>query len=500
MSSSHRNLQTATGRYEAAEHSAIDCIGVDWPEFSHFETVLSSYIDLCDQVAYDDNRRAELQVLRQARHLLSRLPLHPDHALVGLTSLKMEVDHSPASAIGTSREECLRLAKELLGSKHPVATLDALFRANLADADAIMGRVALVAPDKFHDAIRTCVDLGDISFELVSQSQLKNSGVWDAAIYLGPQHDSYPGTPLELRKKKVAWMYSAPASRRTIQVLWSGDFKISDFTLWNESPLSLRRSVGQTRFKVFVDEIKPPPPPPPPPPPATGGVPGFIIDLAGDYRVLLSQKHGPRPWVIQGNDFNVTIGSDSADQLVRGETLLLRVDRTAREFVIKRASEEMGPSLYEQARTASASFKSQVVEKAADNRTESEAHLRNAGIPNASYYLNACADDTYIAPNEIEDYRKICRALNIAHSDDDYELVKRMRKEHQNAGINARNRIQVKLKLDRSWEDETRENGLSLRDFADLGNILIAAIVKITPQQVALSTLGRVQKDGKYID
>lgn len=499
MSSSHRNLQTASGRYEATEYSAIDCIGVEWSEFSRFESVLSRYIDLCDRVAYDDARRMELQALRQARHLLSRLPIHPDHELVGLTTLNLNVERSPESEIDTLRADCLHHAKELLGSKHPAAKLEALFRASITDTEAIDGRVALVAPEKYHDAVRTCIDLGGISFELVSQSQLKHGGVWDAAIYLGPQHSSYPGTPLELRKKKVAWMYSAPASRRTIQVFWSGGFDISDFTLWSESPLSLRRSVGLTRLKVFVDEIQPPPPPPPPPPPSDG-VPGFVIDLAGDFRVLLSQEYGPRAHVIQMNDFNVTIESDSADRLARGDTLLLRVDRTAREFVVRSASNKLGRTVYEQAKTASSGFKQLVAAKAIENRSASEARLREAGIANAAYYLNACADSEYIAPGKFEQYRKICIALSTTHSVDEYEHFKKMRAAHRKAGSDARERIQAQLKLGRSWEDETREKGFSLHDFEDLGNILIAAIVKITPMNVTLSTLGRVQKNGRYVD
>lgn len=499
MSSSHRNLQTASGRFEAAEHSAIDCIGVEWSEFSGFELVLSRYIDLCDRVAYDDARRSELQALRQARHLLSRLPIHPNHELVGLAALNLSDPRSPESEIDTLRADCLHHARELLGSKHPAAKLEALLRANLTDSELIERRVALVAPEKYHDAVRMCIDLGGISFELVSQSQLKHGGVWDAAIYLGPQHSSYPGTPLELRKKKVAWMYSAPASRRTIQILWSGGFDIAEFTLWSESPLSLRRSVGLTRLRVFVDEIQSPPPPPPPPP-SSDGVQGFVIDLAGDFRVLLSHEHGPRAHVIQMNDFNVTIESESADRLARGDTLLLRVDRTAREFVINSASKKMGRSVYEKAKAASSGFKQRVVTKETENRTESEARLREAGIANASYYLNACADLEYIAPGKFEQYRKICIALGIAHSVDEYTLFKKMRAAHRTAGSDARERIQDKLKLDRSWEDETREKGFSLHDFEDLGNILIAAIVKITPMNVTLSTLGRVQKDGNYVD
>jgi len=497
MSSSPRNLDTASLRFQAAEQSSIDCIGVAWPSFAKFEAALSDYIEHCDSIAYDDERRAELQALRLIRHRLSRVPIHPNHDSIELNALPL--DTSPIG-IEDPRSRCLRSARELLGTPHPAADIHNLIRANSSHAGRSLRRVAVVAPETFHGAIRDCIDLGDLNYALVSQSQLKHQGVWDLAIYLGPQYSSYPGTPLELRKKRVAWMYSAPAAPWTIQVIWSGTFEISDFTLWTESPVDLRKSAGPTRFRVFIDEMRPPPPPPPPSFIPTDGVSGLIIDVAGGYRVALSPEYGPRAHVMQVDDFAVSIEAESADRISTGDTLLLRVDRTAREFVMKSAETAMRNAPYRRARDASSRFKRQVTDKAAENRTAADARLRNVGIANSAYYLNACADDAYIGPNTLERYRNICVALGIEHSDDDFKLIKSLRTAHRKSGLTARERIQTELKVDRTWEEETREHGFVVRDFADLGKILIAAIIAITPRQVSLSSLGRVQKDGNFVD
>lgn len=500
MSSSLRNLQTAAKRFEAAENSAIECIGVAWPQLGAFETALSTYIDLHNIAAFDDERHDEMQKLRQARHLLSRLPIHPDHELCGLTNLKPLLDATDGSVIEIARKQCVSLARELLDSRHPAAALDAVLRATSSSTNELNGRVALVAPEKYHQAIRDCVNLGQTNYELLSQTQLKRQGVWDVAVYLGPQYASYPGTPLELRKKKVAWMYSAPAALRTIQLLWSGHFDISEYTLWQESPLTLHRSNGPTRFKVFIDDVVPPPPPPPTLPPPADGVPGFIIDLAGGYQVALSKDHGPRPQVMQISDFSVSIEADSADQLTRGDTLLLRVDRTARDFVTSAAAARMGSEAYAKARTACSTFKGKIVEKASQNRTDAESCLRSKGIVNASYYLHACADDEYIAPSRLERYQDLCVALGVDYSKDEYGLFKNMRTAHRAAGLAARQNIQEQLKTDQSWEDETRDFGYCLREFPNIGKILITAIIAVRPQTVALNKLGRVAKDGRLVD
>lgn len=501
MSSSLRNLGTATRRYEASEQGQIEYVGVSWPAFANFEEALSQYIDSCDGISYEDDRTSELQALRLARHRLSRLPIHPDHEIVGLNGLNLAQSNSTVNAIDVSRNHCLNFARDLLRTRHPAASLYDLLGINTALMSHDVSRIAIVSPELFHEAIRESINFGQINYELVSQSQLKHRGVWDLVIYLGPQYSSYPGTPLIVRKRQVAWMYSAPAASRTIQVIWSGGFDIADYTIWSESPLSLRKSEGPTRFTVFIDEESHLPPPALPPVIAsTDGVSGYVIDLAGGYRVALSSDYGPRPHVIQTSDFSVSIEADSTDQLVKGDTILLRVDRTAREFVVKSALTKLGKSTYERAAAASATFKNEVAAKYSENPTESESRLHSAGIANSAYYFNACSDGEYIAPGELDRYRLICTTLNIAHSEEDFKLFSKMRSAHRKAGAEARELIQDQLKNDRRWEDETREQGFCTRNFTNLGNILIAAIITITPQTVSLSSLGRVQKDGNYVD
>lgn len=501
MSSSVRNLATASRRFGVAEHGRVDYIGVDWPEFRAFESAVFEYADLTSERILADLQRDELRVLREVRLRLSKLPIHPRHDTIGIQLLDLAPGVSNESSVAMARQRCIDAARVLLNSDHPATDLLGIISSHSTSPNALAGDIVLVAPEKFHLAIRQCVTLTGSTFDILSQSQLKHRGTWDLAIYFGPQYDTYPRTPLEFRKKKAAWMYSAPASLRTIQLAWSGEFKISDFTTWVEYPLSLHNEIGPSRFRVFV-ETDSTERTPMPLPPASGGVPGCVVDLAGGYRVVLAKEYGPKAHVMDVDDYAVRIDSEPVDQLSPGDTILLRVDRTAREFVNSAAQAILKKKKvhYHAARAASDTFKKHVEAKAAENFSDAENRLRAAGIVNPSYYLRVCSETNYIGPSRVETYRKICTALGLAQSDDEYDLFRKMRAAHRSAGLKARELIEAKLKDDRSWEDETREAGFCRRNFGELGEILIAAVSGISHSDVALSALGRVQKDGNYVD
>jgi hypothetical protein len=499
--SSVRNLKNASRRFEAAEHGRVDYVGITWSEFQAFESAVFDYADLASDRILADAQHEELRVLREVRLWLSKMPIHPRHEAIGMQRLNLGRGADSDNELMRARQRCLDTARDLLNSDHPATDLDGIIKAHSTSPDALAGDVVLVAPEKFQAAIRHCVRLIASNFEILSQSQLKHSGTWDLAIYFGAQYDTYPRTPLELRKKKVAWMYSSPASLRTLQLAWSGDFKISDFTTWVESPLTLAREIGPTRFRVF-DDPRPIHIPPLPAPPPSGGVPGFVVDLAGGYRVMLAREYGPSAHVMDVDDHAVRIDTEPVESLLPGDAILLRVDRTARDFVSSTAQTIMQKKKmkYQVARAASDNFKRLVEAKAAENFTDAENRLHASGIANPGYYLRVCSEPNYIGPSRVETYRKICTALGLAQSDDEYDLFRQMRAAHRGAGLKARLLIEEKLKEDRSWEDETREEGFCRRNFGELGEILIAAVSSVSVSVVALSALGRVQKDGAYVD
>ena len=501
MSSKIRSLTTASRRFEVAEHGRLEYIGVDWPEFQAYESAVFEYMDLASERILPDSKRDELQVLKDVRLRLSKLPIHPRHDSIGLQFLDLAPTDRMENEWAMARQRCIDAVRSLIKSDHPATDLLSVITSHSPSPDVLAGEIVLVAPEKFHTAIRQCVTLTGSTFDILSQSQLKHSGTWDLAMYFGPQYDTYPRTPLEFRKKKAAWMYSAPASLRTLQLAWSGVFKISDFTTWVEYPLSLHNEVGPSRFRVFIetDFVERAPLPSPP---VSGGVPGCVVDLAGGYRVVLAKEYGPKAHVIDVDDYAVRIDSEPVDQLSPGDTILLRVDRTAREFVNSAAQAILKKKKvqYQTAKAASDTFKKHVEAKAAENFSDAENRLRAAGIVNPSYYLRVCSETNYIGPSRVETYRKICTALGLVQSDDEYDLFRKMRAAHRSAGLKARELIEAKLKADRSWEDETREAGFCRRNFGELGEILIAAVSGISHSDVALSALGRVQKDGNYVD
>jgi len=501
MTSNVRNLTTAARRFEVAEHGRVDYVGVDWPEFQAYESAVFEYMDLASERILPDSQREELLVLKDVRLRLSKFPIHPRHDTIGIQFIDLAPADSTDNELALARQRCISAVQSLMNSDHPATDLLSIVTSHSTSPDALAGDIVLVAPEKFHAAIRQCVTLTGSTFDILSQSQLKHGGTWDLAIYFGPQYDTYPRTPLEFRKKKAAWMYSAPASLRTIQLAWSGEFKISDFTTWSEYPLSLHKEAGPSRFRVFI-EAESVERTPLPSPPTSGGVPGCVVDLAGGYRVVLAKDYAPKAHVIDVDDYAVQIDSEPPDQLSPGDTILLRVDRTAREFVNSTAQAILKKKKvqYQVAKTASDTFKSHVEAKAVENFNDAENRLRAAGIVNPTYYLRVCSEPNYIGPSRIETYRKICSALGLPQSDSEYDLFRKLRAARRSAGLEARELIEAELKDDRSWEDETRDTGFCRRNLGELGEILIAAISRISHSDVALSVLGRVQKAGNFVD
>ena len=500
MTSSDRNLQTAIRRFEVAERGRVEYVGLDWPEFHEFEDAFFSYDNECSNALIPESRRLELERLRTARFTLAKFPISPAHSVLGLGDFDEPGPVDNSDPIEAARRRCISAVLKIRDSIHPATSIQNLFNSSDFSKLSNHDRIVLVAPNKLHSAIRECFNSFDLPFTIHSQSELKHHGVWDVAIYFGAQYASYPGTPLDVRKKKVAWMYSAPAAFRTVQVMWSGDFALPDFTTWAEYPLSLATESGPTRFRVDMSPLPPPPPPPVPPPSSPDAVPGFIVDLAGGYRVMLAKEYGPKAHLIEADDHSVRYEPESSDRLTVGDTLLLRVDRTAREFVTSAAREKLGPKKYDAASSARDTFKQSVKALADANFADCEKRLTDSGIANAAYYLRVCGEPEYISPNEFARYRVIAQALGLTASEAEFTLFKAMRASHRRAGVKARELIEERLRASRGWEDETRETGFCEMSLEDLGTILIAAVTQITPSAVSLSSLGRVQQNGKYLD
>ena len=215
---------------------------------------------------------------------------------------------------------------------------------------------------------------------------------------------------------------------------------------------------------------------------------------------MLAKEYGPKAHLIEADDHSVRYEPESADRLTAGDTLLLRVDRTAREFVTRSARNRLKPKKYDAASSARDAFKQSVKALADANFEDCEKRLTDAGIANAAYYLRVCGEPEYISPLEFARYRVIAQALELAASEAEFALFKAMRTAHRLAGVEARSLIEERLRSNRKWEDETRETGFCEVPLDDLGTILIAAVTQITPGAVSLASLGRVQQNGKYRD
>jgi len=493
-----RDLETAAQRFKVAEEGRIDYLGLEWASLQNFLSSIGHYWRLADRKERLSDLQPDLRRLWESANVLTRAPIHPTHDSVGLTEWLTSKFSVRDADLQSARESCVDSVVRLLSEKHPAAALGILLRQMRFLRFVSQNEIALVSQKVHHRAIRESLDTGDFAFRLVAPADLKRSGVWDVAIYLGPQYASFSGTPISLRRSEVAWMYDSPAARQTIQVMWAGEnFDLMDYQLWEGIGLKLSTEIGPTRFRTDISELVPSLVMRPASQVA-GGVDSFDIDFAEGYRVSYSSEFGPKPHLIETDDFDVDIDAAKVTKLNLGDVLLMRMDSAARSFVQTEARRAMGPHQYDHAIELRDKFKRAIV--AASQQSDAETHLYGAGFENPLYYLRVCEDPVYIGPNFEDSYVKLCMALRVEPNVDEYRTFVLLRKFHRQAGITARTVLIERLKLDRAWEELVKEQGFYRASLTDIGEILIAAILRIEKSKASLSTLGRVTKDGRLVD
>ena len=498
MGSDLRNLATATERYEVAETGRIDYLGHEWPSLDRFVESLGRYWRMAQEKDRLSPLRSEMKTLWNAVNSLSRAPIHPTHQTIGLSEWLKEEPRIGDSEVAHLREVCTDSVVTLLTEKHPVSNLGTQLKGMRFLRFDLEREIALVTPRHFHRAIRDCIDMDDFSYQLISSADFKRSGVWEAAVYLGPQYASFSGTPLAVRRREVAWMFDAPAARQTIQVMWAGeDFDIADYQLWDDVELKLQTEIGPTRFRTDVSGLVPSLLMPPLPE-VSGGVEGVNLDFVEGYRVSYALEFGPKPHVIETDDFDIDIDSEKITKVTNGDVLLMRLDTAAMSFVQTEARNLMGEESYDSAARLRDRFKQSIVDAA--RQRDAESHLFGAGFDNPQYYLRVCEDPSYIGPNTQDVYVRLCMALRVEPKIAEYQEFVRLRVFHRQAGIKARNMLIEHLKSDRGWEDNVRDEGFCQLAFPGVGKILIAAVLQTSKSKVPLASLGRVTKDGKLVE
>lgn len=493
-----RNLETASQRFKIAEEGRIDYLGLEWPGLENFLANLGHYWRMAVEKERQSDLQADFRQLWDAANTLSRAPIHPRHPAIELSDWLLSKPTLADPEIERSREACVDAVVSLLNENHPATVLSDLLnslrflRVNSSDD------IALVTPKKHHTAIRDCLEVNDLSFRLVSASDFKRAGIWDVAVYLGPQYASFSGTPIALRRREVAWMYDAPAALQTIQVMWAGErFDLADYKVWDAIELQLGTEIGPTRFRTDISRFVPSL--------LVGpssqdndGVDSVDFHFADGYRVSYSADFGPKPHAITIDDFDVDIHPTVVSKVAESEVLLMRLDSTARSFVQAEARRAMGYADYDHAVKLRDEFKSAIV--AAARQSEAETHLLRAHFENPLYYMRVCEDPNYIGPDSQETYVKLCMALRVEPDVSAYQTFVRLRIFHRQAGVKARATMIEQLVTSRAWEETIRDDGYCRIRFTDVGEVLIAAVLKISKSRTALSALGRVSRNGVLVD
>jgi hypothetical protein len=493
-----RDLETASQRFKIAEEGRIDYLGLEWPGLDNFQASLGHYWRLASTNIQNMETLSDLRQLWDVAGTLARAPIHPPHPSVGLSSWLSRKAIAQDSELARAREACIDAGVALLSERHPAAELGNLLETlRFLRVNPEKG-IAIVAPKKHHAGIRDSLDMGDLSFRLIAANDFKRAGTWEVAVYMGPQYAAFSGTPIALRRREAAWMYDAPAALHTIQVLWAGErFDLADYQVWDGVELKLGTEIGPTRFRTdisrLVSELLVTPPSR-----VIDGVESFDIDFADGYRASFSTDFGPKPHAIATDDYDVEIHSTSINKVREGDVLLMRLDSAARSFVRAEARRTMGEREYDHAVKLRDEFKTAIVAAAKNN--DAETHLLRANFANPSYYMRVCEDPHYIAPDSQETYVKLCMALRVEPDTSAYQTFVGLRTYHRNAGVRARALLITQLISERSWEDAVHNDGYCRMTLADVGEVLIAAVMKISESRAALSALGRVFRNGVLLE
>lgn len=493
-----RDLETASQRFEIAEHGRIDYLGLEWPSFDSFLASLGNYWRLASMKGENTETLSDLRQLWDVANTLARAPIHPPHPVVGLSRWLASKPLAQNSELSRAREACFDAGAALISDGHPAAELGNLLKTLRFLRVNPEKEIAIVAPKKHHAGIRDSLDMGDLLFRVIAPNDFKRAGTWEVAVYMGPQYAAFSGTPIALRRREAAWMYDAPAALHTIQVLWAGErFSLADYQVWDGIELKLGTEIGPTRFRTDVSQFVPSLLATPPSQ-VVDGVESIDVDFADGYRVSYSTDFGPKPHAVATDDYDVDIHSTTINKVREGDVLLMRLDSAARSFVRAEARRSMGERDYDRAVELRDEFKSAIV--AAARANDAETHLLRANFANPSYYMRVCEDPHYIAPDSQETYVKLCMALRVEPDTSAYQTFVMLRTFHRQAGIRARAVLIDQLVSQRTWEEAIRNEGYCRMTFAEVGEVLIAAVVRTSKSRAAIAALGRVFQNGVLLD
>jgi hypothetical protein len=492
MTTDTRTLDLACRRYDAAEYGRIIHVHLDWPQLDDFYERLREYRRIAELQIVDDMLRRDLSRFYEIGRRLARDAVDPGRPDLGVADATHAADDG--GILAAAREACVIAHAALVSSRHPAAGLaqileDAGVRLPTADA-----RIAVVARGRQHDAVRATINLPGRTYRLVTPTELKSSGMWDVAVYLGRQESAFSQVPIRRRRHEVAWMYSAPAAPVTVQVDWAfGSFDVADFSIWPEAPLTLSSSFGVRRLRVELPEDVTPPVVSLPPP-TVGGVTATVFELPDGYRVAYGDKVGPPMWLVGADEYEVGLTSAWSSEVGIGDVIMVRLGRTAREYVRREARAAMGARAYDAAAALRDEFKAQVVDAA--RRPDAEALVRAQGLENAVYYFRVCEDPDYICVGTLETYDRLCRGLGLPRDPDRYRTIVSLRKYHRNAGHGARAVIESHLHRERGWEEELGETGVSRLALPEVGELLIGPVVAKSTTLRPVAVLGDVTRRG----
>ena len=504
--------------YETQFESSLDSKFFEWKEFDEFQGRLWALEKATAHVQPDFDVQKLMENGQVAKQVLLKSPLHPRMVESLLFVINFSALPYSESSLGDVISAFQIAAKTLLKAENPMSeaaidliSLDAGITNEFGELEP---NIVLIVDRRAREAV---IDewLPELELEAaVSTAQeARLKPPWGTSILFGSPkvHIRTWGQEQVNGVHPASWLINAPTGFDQHVFLTEGSqsFNSSDYSPW--PGLSLKKvscrakNISPIRSDIVPEWVPQAPSLGPADFTATTGlIPARPILLPDGYWIYFStNQFGPKPGVVTAGEDGVKFEYCDANQLSRGQFLVIRSISASRDYLRAQAQEYLdrkyGPGTAETYFIALDAFKESVQEYSFNEFAIQ--NLTNAGFSRseARRRLNDAWDESVIAPEEVATYNKLCDAVGFTRGRDYWLYMKRIRASMRLAGrIAVRELIQV-LKDDDGWPEPVDLGEMYVVSSDDFGEIHIAKIIEVSDsiQDLHLTNLGKlVNPDG----
>lgn len=501
-------------RFDAASNPHITYRGIDWAAFERFLSACIRLENKAEQLILPVAIEEKLLALRHARRKLRSIPIAPASEFLRLQQYLESRGDCGIDELQPLFEECDTALDALLeGTRHPAEEflVERVRRIRTSAPDCVIHVV--VSRDNIDDMAALSHEL-DLGLSVTDLTGAKRVDVGETCFIFGSP-ESLLGVALHWMDRteadrKVAWLFNAPIAREVCVVSWPGNraFKVDRYGIFPGTRLEVSSSTGRDVFPiestaeylsrsreaapVVVDQGVP----------VHELVEARAVQLAGGLWVYYAVgSEGPRPDRITESDFELAIEDvTNVNQLREGELLVIRDGDASRRFLDAEAErwlkEKYGKSEHAACLAVRDRFRNGM--QSLESKWPSVQHTIKDGFSadEMKYRFRLSHDRTHIAPESEAVYRKLSEAFGDYPTADDWEKIRHLRSALKRAGRIARQKMEMKIMEDDSWNGTVDIPDAAIIEMGELGSLVISRILQVLvdPVRVPISRLGQIQR------